>query len=128
MFLVNTPEPTLWILEAKRHLTVRHSVVCLEASGPLACLSPPPPLPAHPLPLSSPSSSSPLSALSQNKYDDAEEQLHGYKEAAKVKFPSKSVVMVMAGHCCDDTYKALTASASGFKILRQNGTEFTLSG
>ena len=41
VFLVNTPEPTLWILEAKRHLTVRHGVVCLEASGPLACLSPP---------------------------------------------------------------------------------------
>ena len=37
VFLVNTPEPTLWILEAKRHLTVRHGVVCLEASGPLAC-------------------------------------------------------------------------------------------
>jgi hypothetical protein len=55
--------------------------------------------------------------------------LHEYKEAAKLKFPFVgSVVTVMAGHCCDDTYKALTASASGFKILRQNGTEFTLSG
>ena len=37
VFLVNTPEPTLWIMEAKRHLNVRHGVVCLEASGPLAC-------------------------------------------------------------------------------------------
>ena len=81
------------------------------------CHSPPPP------------SSSPLSALSQSQHAEAESALHGYKEAAKLQFPFVgSVVTVMAGHCCDDTYKALTASASGFKILRQNGTEFTLSG
>ena len=67
-----------------------------------------------------------MSALSQNKYDDAEEQLHGYKEAAKVKFPSKSVVMVMAGYCCDAT--AAKAVTAGFKVLQQNGTQFTLSG
>jgi len=82
VFLVNTPEPTLWILEAKLHLT--------------------------------------------NKYDDAEEQLHEYKEAANVKFPSKSVVMVMAGHCCDAT--AAKAVTAGFKVLQQNGTQFTLRG
>ena len=43
-----------------------------------------------------------------------------------MKFPSKSVVMVMAGYCCDDTAeKAVTA---GFKVLQQNGTQFTLRG
>ena len=74
-------------------------------------------------------SSSPLSALSQSQHAKAESDLQKYKEAAKLNFPFVgSVVTVMAGHCCDDTYKALTASASGFKILRQNGTEFTLSG
>ena len=67
-----------------------------------------------------------MSALSQNKYDDAEKQLHGYKEAASVKFPLNSVVMVMAGYCCDDT--AAKAATAGFKVLQQNGTQFTLRG
>ena len=46
--------------------------------------------------------------------------------AAKVKFPSKSVVMVMAGYCCDAT--AAKAVTAGFKVLQQNGTQFTLRG
>jgi len=34
--------------------------------------------------------------------------------------------MVMAGYCCDDT--AAKAATAGFKVLQQNGTQFTLRG